>query len=87
MKTRIVFRNLFYIYLFHDPINYIILRFAFGDMQILTSGAGCWLYLMARTVGIFVISMLLGEMLQRAINKWKSLCKARQTDGSQRGVL
>lgn len=56
----IVIRNLFYVYLFHDPLEYIVLRIFF-ERNLLTSSRGCYLYMFCRTVFVFIISMLLGE--------------------------
>lgn len=72
-RINIITRNLFYIYLFHDPLEYVILRIAFGKAQLLTTGFGCFLYVFMRTVGVFVISMALGEILGRIKKELKRI--------------
>ncbi len=59
---KIVIRNLFYVYLFHDPIEYIILRIFFNT-NLLSTAIGCILYTFARTVLVFILSILLGEFI------------------------
>lgn len=62
-KTRvwkIIARNLFYVYLFHDPLEYIVLRIFF-DRNMLETSLGCYAYVFCRTVLIFILSVLLGE--------------------------
>lgn len=62
-------RNLFYVYIFHDPLNYLILKL-FMEKRILSSQIGCILYLFSRTLLLFIISILLGEavrLMKRAI--------------------
>lgn len=58
-------RNLFYVYIFHDPLDYVVLRFAFSKDWLMTTG-GCYAYLISRTLMIFIISLLLGELVGRA---------------------
>ena len=55
-----IVKNLFYVYLFHDPINYVVLR-VFINGGYLKTALGCILYTVARTVGIFIASLVLGE--------------------------
>lgn len=57
-----VIRNLFYVYLLHDPLNYIVLRIFIGN-DYLTSALGCYLYTFFRTVFIFLITLLAGECI------------------------
>ena len=60
----IIVRNLFCVYLFHDPLEYIVLKI-FMKGGYLTSGAGCAAYLLSRTLAVFIISILLGELARR----------------------
>lgn len=46
------------IYLLHDPMEYIILMFAF-KYNIFTSQSGIVLYVFARTIGVIILSILL----------------------------
>lgn len=57
---KIVIRNLFYVYIFHDPLEYIVLRIFFNN-AFLESGLGCILYIICRTMGIFIVTIILGE--------------------------
>lgn len=63
-----VVRNLFYVYLFHDPLEYVVLRL-FMSMNWLSSAFGCYAYTFSRTVLIFMVSVLLGEMVKRIKEK------------------
>lgn len=62
---KVLMRNLLCVYLFHDPLNYLILRFAFSKVNLLCSSLGCYLYYAMRTVGIFFVSLAIGEVLFR----------------------
>lgn len=57
-------QNLFYVYLFHDPMNYVILRI-FMAKNWLESGCGCVIYTLCRTVGVFLASLILGELINK----------------------
>lgn len=59
---KIISRNLFYIYLFHDPLEYIVLRI-FMNRNLLENAIGCVMYPTMRIVGVFVVSLLLGEIV------------------------
>lgn len=49
----------FYIYIFHDPLEYAVLKLAFrGDW--LSSGLGVYFYFFARTILVYLASLLLG---------------------------
>lgn len=61
---KIVIRNLFYVYIFHDPMEYIVLRF-YMEHGLLASDFGCVTYTFCRIVGVFVISIFLGECVER----------------------
>ncbi len=62
MIWKFIIRNLFYVYLFHDPMNYLILKLTFENGW-LTSSFGCIAYIFLRTVGVFVVSLFLGELV------------------------
>ena len=59
---KLIINNLFFVYLFHDPLEYIVLR-VFMNSHLLSSAFGCILYVLLRTVGIFAISIILGEVV------------------------
>ena len=58
-----VISNLFYVYLFHDPLEYVVLRI-FMSGNWLSSSFGCYAYTFSRTVLIFLISILSGGMVK-----------------------
>lgn len=60
---RVVMGNLFAVYLFHDPLEYVILRI-FMTTTYLASPAGCYLYLFLRIVGVILVSVLLGIIMK-----------------------
>lgn len=55
-------RNLLCVYLFHDPLEYAILRLFFGQGY-LTSWMGCVMYFVSRTILVVVVSIVLGELV------------------------
>lgn len=59
---RFLIRKIFYVYLFYDPLEYIVLRL-FIECGFLTTGIGCVLYAFTRTVFIFIISLWMGELV------------------------
>ena len=59
-----VIRNLFYVYLVHDPLEYIILRFTMRFNLLLNAG-GCVLYLLMRTAGVFLAGLCMGELIRK----------------------
>lgn len=59
---KIVIRNLFFIYLFHDPLEYIVLRIFFAK-NLLESSVGCYMFTFCRIFLIIVVSILLGEVV------------------------
>ncbi len=61
---KFIIRNLFYVYLLHDPMNYVVLRLFMGR-NLLTSGVGCVAYILFRTVVIFAACVFLGEAISR----------------------
>lgn len=60
---KLVVRNLFIVYLVHDPLNYVILKLYFAK-DWLTSSFGCYSYLFLRTFGVFAASIFVGELLR-----------------------
>ena len=73
---KILLRNCFYIYIFHDPLEYVVLRLAF-EYSWLTSSAGCYAYLFSRTAGVVVISVMLGELVLLVKKKLTELLQSR----------
>ncbi len=68
---RMLERDSIYVYLFHDPLNFVILRFAFANWWV-SDPVMSWVYVLARTLGVVVVSILLGELiglLKRAVTK------------------
>jgi fucose 4-O-acetylase-like acetyltransferase len=59
----ILSKNNMDIYLFHDPLNFCILYFAFRYNWLLTFN-GCFLYIFLRTIGVIVISLLISVILK-----------------------
>lgn len=70
---KLITRNLFYIYLFHDPFEYVVLKLFFSS-DILINPLFQILYYLCRLVIIIVFSIVLGELLRKikshAINMW-----------------
>ena len=66
----ILFGNLFYIYLFHDPLEYVVLKLFFvnglSDLPFAIA-----LYYICRILGVIVVSIALGE----GINSLKAFFK------------
>jgi len=58
-----VVRNLFAVYLFHDPLEYVILK-VFMTTTLLSTAWGCYLYLFLRIAGVIIASLLIGEVLR-----------------------
>lgn len=57
-------KNIFYVYIFHDPLEYIVLRVFIGK-NLLASSYGCYLYTFCRIVVIFAVSLLLGDVVEK----------------------
>ena len=64
---KIIYRNLFNVYLFHDPLEYVVLRIFF-EYNFLSSNVGCYLYTISRTFVIFMISIAFGEFIRAIKN-------------------
>lgn len=54
--------NCYYIYLFHEPLNYITLKFA---EQFIGSVSGCIFYEFSRTIGVILVSLVIGQIVDR----------------------
>ena len=72
---KVLLRNSMYIYLFHDPINFLILRWAI-ERNVLVSQIGSVIFFAMRTVGVILISILIGEII-RIIKKKSDLAIIR----------
>lgn len=59
----VLMRNLFAIYLFHNPLEFVILK-VFMTTTLLASAWGCYLYLFLRIVGVMIASVTIGEMVR-----------------------
>ena len=70
MLYNVLMRNLFNIYLYHDPLNYIVLKVTF-KFNILESGLGCYIYMLSRTIGVMIGSIIIGETLHIILTKLK----------------
>lgn len=72
---KVFVRNLFNIYLFHDPLEYIILKM-FMEHNWLNNTLGCYIYQFCRIVVVIIVSILLGEIISAISAKLKKLkCK------------
>lgn len=61
---KLILRNSFYIYIFHDPLEYIVLRLAF-DNNWLNTDIGCYIYWFLRIFGVIIVSIGLGECIKK----------------------
>lgn len=59
---KFLIRNIFYVYIFHDPLNYVVLRL-FMSNNLLVTSSGCYAFAFCRTVLLFMISLLMGEAI------------------------
>lgn len=59
---KLLVRNYYWIYIFHDPLEYVVLKIFFGQGY-LTGCFGCVMYFVFRTVFVVVVSVGLGELL------------------------
>jgi hypothetical protein len=73
---KLLLRNCFYIYIFHDPLEYVVLRLAF-DRSWLTSSLGCYSYLFCRIAGVVVVSIILGEAVVWTKNHFRTFLQGR----------
>jgi len=66
----VVSANCIYIYVFHDPLEYLVLKYAF-KYNWLSSGYGVYFYFFARTMLVFLISLYMGILITYITQKWK----------------
>lgn len=64
---KVIIRNLFAIYLFHNPLEFVILK-VFMTTTLLATAWGCYLYLFLRIIGVMIVSVIIGEIV-RGIGK------------------
>lgn len=60
---RLILRRLFDIYIFHDPLEYLVLKIFF-DRKLLETNFGCYLYFFMRTIGVILISIVIGNFVE-----------------------
>lgn len=71
-------KRLFDIYLFHDPLEYIVIRI-FLNKNLLSTSIGCYFYLFMRTIGIILISIMIGDVIEYILKRSSSyFCKAKK---------
>lgn len=69
---KLIMRNMFNIYLFHDPLNYIILKYAFRS-DMLSNPVTSILYFILRTLGVVVVSIFIGEIINNISSRKKRI--------------
>ncbi len=69
---KLIIRNLFCVYLFHDPLEYIALRI-YMHFNFLSNSFGCYSYPIVRVFVIFVICIIIGECLHLFIRIFSKL--------------
>ncbi|MBQ4399956.1 MAG: acyltransferase, partial [Alphaproteobacteria bacterium] len=75
---QILNRNLFNIYLFHDPLDYIFLRLFFSNrLCLLKYSGGVCLYYFSRVFGVIIVSVLLGEFVRYFVAKISYVCNQK----------
>lgn len=67
---RYFIEKLFIIYLFHDPLEYLVLRLFFNK-NLISSSFGCYAYLFMRTFGVILISLFISCILDILVLKFK----------------
>lgn len=60
---KVFMRNLFYIYLFHDPLEYCVLKIFFEN-NLLSSAFGCYMYTFSRFIIVMIVCIILGETVE-----------------------
>lgn len=70
---KVMMRNLFAIYLFHDPLEYVVLKMFLPTTR-LASAWACYLYLFLRIIGVMVVSVCIGEVV-RLVMGGKRRCR------------
>lgn len=61
-------KRLFDIYLFHDPLEYIVIRI-FLNKNLLSTSIGCYAYLFMRTIGIILLSIMIGNIIEYVLKR------------------
>ena len=69
-------KRLFDIYLFHDPLEYIVIRI-FLNKNLLSTSIGCYAYLFMRTIGIILISIMIGNITEYVLKRISSYVNAK----------
>ena len=64
-------KRLFDIYLFHDPLEYIVIRL-FLNKNLLSTSIGCYSYLFMRTIGIILLSIMIGNVIEYILKRSSS---------------
>ena len=64
-------KRLFDIYLFHDPLEYIVIRI-FLNKNLLSTSIGCYAYLFMRTIGIILLSIMIGNIIEYVLKRISS---------------
>ena len=64
-------KRLFDIYLFHDPLEYIVIRI-FLNKNLLSTNIGCYAYLFMRTIGIILLSIMIGNIIEYVLKRISS---------------
>lgn len=67
---KIISRNSIYIYIFHDPLEYVVLKAAF-KYDWLSSGYGVYFYFFSRIVLVFMISLVAGILITQMKDRIK----------------
>lgn len=70
-------RQLFCVYLLHDPLEHLLLRL-FMENRLLATNTGCWAYLLGRTVGIFALCVAAGELWRLLKRKHKEKTQKKE---------
>lgn len=55
-------KNSMYIYLFHEPVNFIMLRWAINN-NVVSNGKLSVIFFLGRMIGSIVLSIVLGEII------------------------
>ena len=69
---KILIRNLFAVYLFHDPLEYVTAA-VFIRGGLLSHAFGCYLYTFMRMLGVGILSVVIAGLLRYCLRKLQSL--------------
>ncbi len=61
---KLIIQNLFFVYLLHDPLEYLVLKI-FMSHNWLTTSYGCYFYLFSRTILVFMVCLVLGVLIEK----------------------